>query len=266
MGDSNDSKSENAEEDAATTEKTEKTDREAKTIVDEQSADKGDSVKVEEATKKETTTEDRKENVEESKTETILSSQSLKSSNPSISMPNDHPATPSISTPLTVKEKYLNRNQSDILPSLREVPREEDPSLMIFSSKGLPTKKYFRRREINSTVLPFGFDEKETPRTPRLKVEAELTPKISQTVPNTPRKLEEATKKAPFNDKNPNIPNPSVSRNVLTGRGVNSKDEFKSKSARRKDGNPVLGVGYDEPVVVSNVGRVPPGGFSSGLW
>lgn len=32
------------------------------------------------------------------------------------------------------------------------------------------------------------------------------------------------------------------------------------------DGNPVLGVGYEEPVASSKIGRVPPGGYSSGLW
>lgn len=142
---------------------------------------------------------------------------------------NELPTVPATSP----KEKHLNRNQSDILPSLREVPRDEDPSLMIFSSKGLPTKKYFRRREVNSTILPFGFNEPETPKTtstPRVKAEVELTPKI--TIPRN-IKLEEA-KKTPFGDKNPNVPNPSVSRNVLTGLGVNSKDEFRSKSAKRK--------------------------------
>ncbi|XP_044756869.1 uncharacterized protein LOC123315287 [Coccinella septempunctata] len=279
MGDSVDSRAKTQEKETGV-EKVETVEEPKETAVktDEPTgdADKGDSTADEPADtgekSKEATAEVKKENVEENKTETILSSQSLKSSNPSLSMPNDHVVVPPVTaTPKNVKDRHLNRNQSDILPSLREIPREEDPSLMIFSSKGLPTKKYFRRKEVNSTILPFGFNEKEAPptapSTPRIKVEAELTPKINQMVPKSVRKMEEeAAKRAPFGDKNPNVPNPSVSRNVLTGCGVSSKDEFRSRSARRKDGNPVLGLGYDEPVVANNTGRVPPGGFSSGLW
>ncbi|KAL3278460.1 hypothetical protein HHI36_013781 [Cryptolaemus montrouzieri] len=163
------------------------------------------------------------------------------------------------------------RHQSDILPSLKEIPREEDPSMMIFSHKGLPTKKYFRRREVDSTILPFGFNDKNDSPTkdspsPRIKNKVELTPKISEVVPNALNVPERKEKTVPFDGGNPNVSNPSISRNVLTGRGISSQDEFKYRSTRRKDGNPVLGLGYEEPIAANNTGRVPPGGFSSGLW
>ncbi|XP_044258994.1 microtubule-associated protein Jupiter-like [Tribolium madens] len=58
-------------------------------------------------------------------------------------------------------------------------------------------------------------------------------------------------------------------RNPLTGMGVSSNDEFRTKPSKRKDGNPLLGVGYKDDDQVLNAPpsqRIPPGGWSKGLW
>ncbi|KAK9887617.1 hypothetical protein WA026_023576 [Henosepilachna vigintioctopunctata] len=180
---------------------------------------------------------------------------------------NDSTTSSSLSANLKTSVKNIARNQSDILPSLKQVPRNEDASMMIFSHKGLPVKSYFKRRDPNAPFLPIEIDERDIPPKHGRKNRVELTPKISQIVPKT--EAERKTPVNPLSDRNPNVPtnsNAGISRNVLTGRGVNSIDEFKTKSARRKDGNPLLGIGYDEPVIPNNTGRVPPGGFSNGLW
>ncbi|XP_018332385.1 uncharacterized protein LOC108741908 [Agrilus planipennis] len=55
-------------------------------------------------------------------------------------------------------------------------------------------------------------------------------------------------------------------RNPVTGAGVeNYSDKQKVPSGKRKDGNPLLGTGYEDPVRRSET-RVPPGGFSQGIW
>ncbi|CAH1374562.1 hypothetical protein MTP99_015889 [Tenebrio molitor] len=58
-------------------------------------------------------------------------------------------------------------------------------------------------------------------------------------------------------------------RNPVTGIGVSSNDEFKNKPSKRKDGNPLLGVGYKDDEEFFNAPtsqRIPPGGYSKGLW
>ncbi|KAJ3666281.1 hypothetical protein Zmor_001734 [Zophobas morio] len=58
-------------------------------------------------------------------------------------------------------------------------------------------------------------------------------------------------------------------RNPLTGIGVSSNDEFKNKPTKRRDGNPLLGVGYkddNEFFGTTTTQRIPPGGYSKGLW
>ncbi|XP_021927020.1 microtubule-associated protein Jupiter-like isoform X2 [Zootermopsis nevadensis] len=78
---------------------------------------------------------------------------------------------------------------------------------------------------------------------------------------------------------------PRVRRNPVTGDGVPSSDCIVRRSVRKRDGNPVTGDGYtagnDEkdspstPATTTTNGkgsgdirrnRVPPGGYSSGLW
>ncbi|XP_066141564.1 uncharacterized protein [Euwallacea fornicatus] len=55
-------------------------------------------------------------------------------------------------------------------------------------------------------------------------------------------------------------------RNPLTGTGLSSKDEYKSKEIKRKEGNPLLGLGYDNDTKVKSRHRIPPGGYSHKLW
>ncbi|VEN61651.1 unnamed protein product, partial [Callosobruchus maculatus] len=54
-------------------------------------------------------------------------------------------------------------------------------------------------------------------------------------------------------------------RNPLTGTGLNSNDEYKFKGNKRRDGNPLLGVGYS-PEAMPSSQRIPPGGYSHKLW
>lgn len=64
-------------------------------------------------------------------------------------------------------------------------------------------------------------------------------------------------------------PSSTESRNPVTGVGMNSNDEIrKTNSGRPRDGNPVLGIGYgnDEDNSQSTNKRIPPGGYSKGLW
>ncbi|XP_034249260.1 uncharacterized protein LOC117650078 isoform X3 [Thrips palmi] len=39
-----------------------------------------------------------------------------------------------------------------------------------------------------------------------------------------------------------------------------------SSEPQAQDGNPVTGEGYKAPAAAANRSRVPPGGYSSGLW
>ncbi|XP_066251419.1 uncharacterized protein [Euwallacea similis] len=55
-------------------------------------------------------------------------------------------------------------------------------------------------------------------------------------------------------------------RNPLTGTGLSSNDEYKSKAIKRKEGNPLLGLGYDNDNKVTSRHKIPPGGYSHKLW
>lgn len=56
-------------------------------------------------------------------------------------------------------------------------------------------------------------------------------------------------------------------KNPLKETEVSSNEELKTKTSKKKDGNPVLGVGYkkDEGSKTPSH-RIPPGGYSKGLW
>ncbi|KAJ8965461.1 hypothetical protein NQ314_004106 [Rhamnusium bicolor] len=135
------------------------------------------------------------------------------------------------------------RNQSDIF-SLKE---ETSMASAIFSVNGSPSRKVFRRKElVASNVFPFGQICKEEPPSDKL---------------TSPREKIRDTKDS-YNE----LKRPSSSvRNPLTGTGLSSNDEYKFKGAKRKDGNPLLGLGYS-PEATPSAHRIPPGGFSHKLW
>ncbi|XP_033607973.1 microtubule-associated protein Jupiter isoform X2 [Cryptotermes secundus] len=80
---------------------------------------------------------------------------------------------------------------------------------------------------------------------------------------------------------------PKVRRNPVTGEGISSSDSTHRRRTQKRDGNPVTGEGYSavangekessstQPAATTTNGtgsaeirrnRVPPGGYSSGLW
>ncbi|KAJ8952948.1 hypothetical protein NQ318_006565 [Aromia moschata] len=142
-----------------------------------------------------------------------------------------------------VHGERINRNQSDIF-SLKE---ETSIASSIFSVNGSPSRKVFRRKELTaSNVFPFG--QKEEP--PSDKATAAPTR-------DKPRDSKES-----YNE----LRRPSSSvRNPLTGTGLSSNDEYKFKGSKRKDGNPLLGLGYS-PEATPSAHRIPPGGYSHKLW
>ncbi|CAG9818372.1 unnamed protein product [Phaedon cochleariae] len=131
----------------------------------------------------------------------------------------------------------LLRNQSDIF-SLKE---QTSVSSSIFSINGSPSRKVSRKRE----TVPIGGQLSEPP--------ADKLSTVSR---------DKLRDRDSYND----MKRPTSSlRNPLTGTGLSSNDEYKFKSSKRKDGNPLLGLGYD-PEVVPSGHRIPPGGFSHKLW
>ncbi|XP_074039184.1 uncharacterized protein [Leptinotarsa decemlineata] len=139
------------------------------------------------------------------------------------------------------QSERIPRNQSDIF-SLKE---QTSVASSIFSINGSPSRKVFRKKElIASTVIPFGQVSTEPP-----------SDKVS------PR--DRMRDRDSYND----IKRPTSSlRNPLTGTGLSSNDEYnKSRMTKRKDGNPLLGLGYS-PEVAPSTHRIPPGGYSHKLW
>ncbi|KAJ8984626.1 hypothetical protein NQ317_009854 [Molorchus minor] len=143
------------------------------------------------------------------------------------------------------QNERINRNQSDIF-SLKE---ETTVASSIFSVNGSPSRKVYRRKEgTSSNVFPFG--KKEEPPSEKNKDKVD-----------TPKEKVRDTKES-YNE----LRRPSSSlRNPLTGTGLSSNDEYKFKGNKRKDGNPLLGLGYS-PEVTPSTHRIPPGGYSHKLW
>ncbi|XP_060526694.1 uncharacterized protein LOC132702210 [Cylas formicarius] len=137
------------------------------------------------------------------------------------------------------------RNQSDIF-SLKPEPTELATS--IFSINGSPSRKIFRKTEpLPTGNVPRGGDDA-----------ASTDPKMAATRPVT-----RITRENYNDEKRPS----SSYRNPLTGSGLSSNDEYKSKGAKRKDGNPLLGSGYESELAgIGSSDRVPPGGYSHRLW
>lgn len=129
------------------------------------------------------------------------------------------------------------RNQSDIF-SLQDAPTTLQTS--IFSVNGSPSRRVFRKQEPAGHVFQRSEDS---------DVKSALKSRITR---------------ENYNDEK----RPSSSyRNPLTGTGLSSNDEYKSKGLKRKDGNPLLGLGYDaELPTINSQHRIPPGGHSHKLW
>ncbi|XP_018580167.1 uncharacterized protein LOC108917866 [Anoplophora glabripennis] len=142
-----------------------------------------------------------------------------------------------------IQSERIIRNQSDIF-SLKE---QTSIASAIFSVNGSPSRKVFRRRETAaSNVFPFGQAANGEPPLEKVTAARERVKDAKET----------------YNE----LTRPSGSaRNPLTGTGLTSNDEYKFKGSKRKDGNPLLGVGYS-PEATPSTHRIPPGGFSHKLW
>ncbi|GLV43762.1 jupiter [Carabus blaptoides fortunei] len=140
---------------------------------------------------------------------------------------------------------------------------EDDPQTEqeIFSYKGKRGVN-IQRHQDNVTVFPSGCmgindklkDKEDSIISPR----RHLNPSEMQ-VPQT-RLIGFTPRKRP-NSAQPNI----VARNPLTGEGYNDSDFIRQGTLRKKDGNPLLGEGYKNASNTKS-GKIPPGGYSTGLW
>ncbi|KAJ8920425.1 hypothetical protein NQ315_005291 [Exocentrus adspersus] len=143
-----------------------------------------------------------------------------------------------------IQSERIVRNQSDIF-SLKE---QTSVTTAIFSINGSPSRKVYRRKDVvASNVFPFGSIGKE---------EEPPAEKIKE-----PPRSSTRDKDYYIEQKRPS----NSARNPLTGTGLSSNDEYKFKGAKRKDGNPLLGLGYS-PEATPSTHRIPPGGYSHKLW
>ncbi|KAL1505294.1 hypothetical protein ABEB36_004889 [Hypothenemus hampei] len=140
--------------------------------------------------------------------------------------------------PTSFREKTV-KNQSDIF-FLKNVSHTLQTS--IFSVNGSPSRRVFRKHEEHVS------QKTEEPPVEKAKV-------IQQ--------KDKITRENYNDEKRPS----SAYRNPLTGAGLSSDDEYKNKSNKKKDGNPILGVGYEDATAsASPQHRIPPGGYSHKLW
>ncbi|XP_050293903.1 uncharacterized protein LOC126734355 [Anthonomus grandis grandis] len=139
-----------------------------------------------------------------------------------------------------VREKII-RNQSDIF-SLKHMATTLQTS--IFSVNGSPSRKLFRKQE------------------PACHLFQKNEGQADKTEDSAPLIKSRITRENYNDEKRPS----SSYRNPLTGTGLSSNDEYKSKGLKRKDGNPLLGLGYDEVNHAVSQHRIPPGGYSHKLW
>ncbi|KAF7285364.1 hypothetical protein GWI33_010765 [Rhynchophorus ferrugineus] len=145
------------------------------------------------------------------------------------------------STPCCTNQtkRKIIRNQSDIF-SLKDAPTTLQTS--IFSVNGSPSRRVFRKQEPAGHVFQRSEDKSES---------------------GAASRRNRITRENYNDEKRPS----SSYRNPLTGTGLSSNDEYKSKGLKRKDGNPLLGLGYDsEASSASSQHRIPPGGYSHKLW
>ncbi|GJQ69196.1 hypothetical protein Trydic_g6347 [Trypoxylus dichotomus] len=140
--------------------------------------------------------------------------------------------------------------------------KESEPGTPTESS-ATPTptpRRVNKLRDHNSTIFPVGCmgcredppsDHIASPR--RFLDPFEAKDHIGH-IDNTPKKRPVSAK-----------PN-NISRNPLTGVGVDDDEVKKPFGRRRADGNPLLGEGYETKSVTPSCTRIPPGGYSQGLW
>ncbi|CAG9861023.1 unnamed protein product [Phyllotreta striolata] len=166
-------------------------------------------------------------------------------------VPSEKPQPPvTIDKAESQPEKIDRRNHSDIF----SLKKNENPDTCLFTVGGIPSRPVYRRRDVApNNVFP---EQSNSPS----------------------RRVEKKTSKSPVQSPRTDVRNkdryhearrPSSSlRNPLTGAGIISNDEYRFRRIRKKDlnqaGNPVLGVGYPEQT--TSTPRIPPGGFSHGLW
>nr|CAH7751308.1 unnamed protein product [Callosobruchus chinensis] len=170
----------------------------------------------------------------------VVSSRSLDPG--SLATVGEHPSPNTLEKRLKVGSERIVRNESDIF-SLKEQTSVESS---IFSVNGSPSRKvviYKRRGVSPSKIFPFDKTHNEP----------------SETVAKS---LDRVNDSKEYCD----LKRPSSSiRNPLTGTGLNSNDEYKFKGNKRRDGNPLLGVGYS-PEAMPSAQRIPPGGYAHKLW
>ncbi|KAF2905547.1 hypothetical protein ILUMI_00632 [Ignelater luminosus] len=148
--------------------------------------------------------------------------------------------------------------KNDIISSNGMDVRRSTSSL--YSVKGSPSGRINRRRDTSSNVFPvgcMGCKDNSSLDSPRRFLDAnEASNDFIGHIDETPRKKQSAEKQ-------------DITRNPLTGEGIEIAPETRRQCIRRKDGNPLLGTGYETPANATpsgSSGRIPPGGYSKGLW
>lgn len=154
-----------------------------------------------------------------------------------------------------VRDCHKTDKQASDIFSLKEVEKGSKNINSIWSISGAPSGRLNRRKDVPSSVFPVGcmgckeqpVSEEPSPR--RFLDAVEASNDYIGHLDDTPKKRCSSSK----------------SRNPVTGAGC--EEEATRTNSRKKDGNPVTGVGYEEsPAAHSPSGRVPPGGYSKGLW
>ncbi|XP_022900291.1 microtubule-associated protein Jupiter [Onthophagus taurus] len=184
---------------------------------------------------------------EESLTETVMERKETFDSEQSLT--NDQSRKLSSDTNISKKEENIENRQSS---------SSGPPQI----SQHLPTQRRLNKlRDHSSTVFPAGcMGCPENPPSdqicsPRRLLDPVESKEQTGLIDNMPKKRPSSAKPLPF------------IRNPLTGVGMDVEEV--KRLPRRREGNPLLGEGYDceiKPTPNTSNGRIPPGGYSKGLW
>ncbi|XP_017776228.1 PREDICTED: uncharacterized protein LOC108562416 [Nicrophorus vespilloides] len=158
--------------------------------------------------------------------------------------------------PKDIETVFENVGMEKTISSVAPLEAMPDPPHEISNTiQSAESGRMNKLRDHSSNIFPAGIMgcKEEAIISPRRFLDAQEASKDSiGHIENMPRKMPSASK----SDHN---------RNPLTGLGLGASDEIKKAANKRSDGNPVLGVGYDKKISNSTT-RIPPGGFSHGLW
>ncbi|CAH0553657.1 unnamed protein product [Brassicogethes aeneus] len=196
---------------------------------------------------------------------------------------------------VTVKELKVEASADKIMEGHAvESPELEYTNSYIFSVNGAPSRRI--RRAVVTESKEGSINSESVVQRPQSSYRNPLTGtgvNSTDEISYRPKgRISARQAKSPENSpvaSNSELKRPSSSfRNPLTGTGLNSIDEINPRPSNMKDGNPLLGVGYDSKRVITdpvpsdkihpagyvrkgvaqtpNNHRVPPGGYSTKLW